>query len=305
MLVRDLFQKVLIEPAKEGASQLLIVSGYATASMVDRHLRCLDEVIDAELNIRLIYGMASVDGVSRTDDFMFRELESNSTFGCFYFAESYPVHSKVYVWLSDNEPYRAYVGSANYTQGGFLSEYDFREVMAEVDPHKALEYYNTILQDSLEIRHDDIYKRVRILNPVYQSAQEKVDYVDLSFLSRGIVPERSGLNWGQRPEAKRRPNEAYIPVPQTVAQSRFFPKRAVQFTVLTDDNFSFIGTVAQDNDKAIHSTEDNEIIGKYFRKRLEVESGERVVKEDLDRYGRTDVRFWKIDDETFYLDFSI
>lgn len=302
MFVRDLFQKVLIDPAKEGASQLLIVSGYATASMVDRHLRCLNKIPDTEFNIRLIYGMASVDGVSRTDDIMFRKLESDSPFGCFYYAESNPVHSKVYVWLANNDPYRAYVGSANYTQGGFLGKYDFREVMAEVDPRKALEYYNIILKGSLEISHDDIHERIRILNPVYQPTP---DCVKLSFLSRGIVPGRSGLNWGQRPEANRRPNEAYIPVPLKVARSDFFPKRAVQFTVLTDDDFSFIGTVAQDQDKAIHSTEDNEIIGRYFRKRLGVRSGERVVKEDLDRYGRTYVRFWKIDDETFYLDFSV
>ena len=303
MFIRDLFQKVLINPAEEGASQLLIVSGYATASMVDRHLRCLDEVLDTEFNIRLIYGMASVDGVSRTDDIMFRKLESNSPFGCFYYAESNPVHSKVYVWLANNEPYRAYVGSANYTQGGFLGKYDFREVMAEVDPREALEYYNIILKDSLEIGHDDISERIRILNPAYQSA---LDYVDLSFLSRaGIVPERSGLNWGQRPEENRRPNEAYIRVSVKVARSGFFPEHAVHFTVLTDDDFSFIGTIAQQQGKAIHSTENNEIIGEYFRKRLGVRSGERVTKEDLESYGRTDTRFWKIDDETFYLDFSV
>ena len=305
MFVRDLFQRVLIEPAEEGASRLLIVSGYATASMVDRHLRYLNKVIDTKFNIQLIYGMASVDGVSRTDDVMFRELESYFPFGCFYYAESYPVHSKVYVWLANNEPYRAYVGSANYTQGGFLSEYNLREVMAEVDPHKALEYYNIILKGSLKISHDDIYERIRILSPVNQPAQETVDYVDLSFLSRGIVPEKSGLNWGQRPKEKRRPNEAYIGVPAKVARSGFFPERAVHFTVLTDDGVSFIGTIAQDKDKAIHSTEDNEIIGEYFRNRLGVISGAKVVKEDLDRYGRTDVRFWKKDDETFYLDFSV
>ena len=305
MFYHDLFQRVLIKPAEDGASELLIVSGYATASMADRHLRRL-ETFNSKLSVKLIYGMAYVDGVSSTDDSMFRKLESEYLFSCFYYAEPYPVHSKVYVWLADKEPYKAYIGSANYTQGGFV-ETGYREVMAEVNPHRAFKYYNKILCGSLEISHDDVHDRISIPDPTNKSVQGSINSVELPLFSirDGIVPKRSGLNWGQRPEEGRNPNQSYIPVPAPIRGSGFFPPKAVRFTILTDDGVSFIGTVAQDDDKAIHSTEDNTIIGRYFRDRLGVDSGAMVNMEDLDRYGRRDVTFWKIDDETFYMDFSV
>lgn len=61
--------------------------------------------------------------------------------------------------------------------------------------------------------------------------------------------------------------------------------------------------VAQD--KAIHTTKSNSIFGKYFRERLNVPLGNFVVKQDLINYGRTDVKICKIDDETYFMDFSV
>jgi hypothetical protein len=45
-------------------------------------------------------------------------------------------------------------------------------------------------------------------------------------------------------------------------------------------------------------------LGEYFRHRLGLPSGALVTKEDLIRYGRTDVEFYKIDDETYYMNFE-
>ena len=42
---------------------------------------------------------------------------------------------------------------------------------------------------------------------------------------------------------------------------------------------------------------------KYFRKKLKVNSGDIVTKEDLFRYGKTYVDFYKINDETYLMDF--
>ncbi|WP_429825099.1 hypothetical protein [Brevibacillus laterosporus] len=46
------------------------------------------------------------------------------------------------------------------------------------------------------------------------------------------------------------------------------------------------------------------MLGKYFRKRLGVPFGTKVKTEHLRQYGRDSVAFYKINDETFYLDFS-
>lgn len=48
----------------------------------------------------------------------------------------------------------------------------------------------------------------------------------------------------------------------------------------------------------------NSELGEYFSYRLGLPSGAKVTKEDLERYGRTDVDFYKLDEETYYMDFS-
>ena len=68
---------------------------------------------------------------------------------------------------------------------------------------------------------------------------------------------------------------------------------------------SLVLRVEQQNDKAITTPENNSKLGEYFRYRLGLANGAFVTKEDLLRYGRTDVDFYKIDDEQYYMDFSV
>ena len=49
----------------------------------------------------------------------------------------------------------------------------------------------------------------------------------------------------------------------------------------------------------------NAQLGEYFRRRLKLNNGSYVHAKDLISYGRTDVTFYKIDDEQFYMDFSV
>jgi len=59
------------------------------------------------------------------------------------------------------------------------------------------------------------------------------------------------------------------------------------------------------NGEGIYSVRENFSLGEYFRNRLGLPSGAFVKKEYLLRYGRTDVDFYKIDDETYFMDFSV
>ena len=72
----------------------------------------------------------------------------------------------------------------------------------------------------------------------------------MSLLARGgETGRRSGLNWGQRDG--REPNQAYIPLPASVARSGFFPLNRRQFSVLTDDGIQLIQ--AEDAYYAFHA----------------------------------------------------
>lgn len=59
------------------------------------------------------------------------------------------------------------------------------------------------------------------------------------------------------------------------------------------------------NDKAITTPASNALLGEYFRNRLGLANGAYVTAADLRSYGRTDVTFIKIDEEHYYMDFSI
>jgi NgoFVII restriction endonuclease len=75
--------------------------------------------------------------------------------------------------------------------------------------------------------------------------------------------------------------------------------------VMTDDGKEFICVRAQENGKGLHTTLNNSLLGEYFRYRLELKSGAFIRKSDLLRYGRTNVDFYKVDEETYMMDFSV
>lgn len=325
MLSQDLFDEVLIQPAQNGANKLYVVSGYATAAMASRHLEILKDN-NHQVEIQLIIGMSPIDGLSQTNHRGFQELVQTSyrgVFSCSYLTEMPPVHSKIYSWFNDDKPICGFVGSANYTQTAFGKRQ--REVMADANPQEGFDYFQklisqTIYCDNIEaenivqIYNSRSYTRAKRETEAIQQQEATVtttepsviglSSVKLTFLDRqGKLPQISGLNWGQRPGRNR--NQAYIKLPAEIARTDFFPNRPTQFTVLTDDEKILTCSRAQDNGKAIHTPQNNSQMGEYFRYRLGVASGAPVVLEDLLRYGRTDVSFYKIDDETYFMDFSI
>lgn len=329
MLSKNLFDEVLVQPAQNGANKLYVVSGYATAAMAFRHLEALKES-NRQVEIELIVGMSPIDGLSQTNHKGFQELQTSNAgiFSCSYLTEMPPVHSKIYSWFRDDEPICGFVGSANYTQTAFGKKQ--REVMTDSDPIKGFEYFQelisqTIYCDNIEaenivqIYNSRSFTRVKREKEAIQQRETEtatmtaepslvgLPSVNITLLDRTgtSLPQRSGLNWGQRPEVGREPNQAYIKLPSSVYNSDFFPDRTIHFTVLTDDGRVLICTRAQDNGKAIHTPHNNSLIGEYFRNRLGLPNGAPVKLADLQRYGRTDISFYKIDDETYFMDFSV
>ena len=77
------------------------------------------------------------------------------------------------------------------------------------------------------------------------------------------------------------------------------------FTAITDDRRQLILRIEQQNNKAITTPARNCDLGEYFRNRLGLANGAYVDRAALDAYGRTDVMFVKLDEETYYMDFSV
>lgn len=316
VISENLFEKILLEPMHQKANKLCVVSGYATAAMVFRHMQHANEN-GLNINLKLLVGMCPSDGLSESNHQGFKKLvedDFHGSFECSYIFARPSVHSKVYVWSRDRDPICAFAGSANYTQNAFSNMQ--MEVMADCDAKSAHSYYESLINNSIYCTHNEaeellgIYKERRTKQQAKRPDQlpshlAGLENVRINLLTdKGVMPARSRLNWGQRPDVGRDPNQAYIAIPATVYKTNFFPKRKVHFTVLTDDNKTIICSRAQDQGKGIHTPHNNALLGEYFRNRLGLPSGKFLTREHLERYGRTDIVFYKIDDETYHMDFS-
>ncbi|MDY6896366.1 MAG: NgoFVII family restriction endonuclease, partial [Thermotogota bacterium] len=315
------FDEVLLNPGMQGCDELFIVAGYATSAMAFHHLEGLRKNnIDAR--VKLIVGMTPVSGLALSNHRGFQKIVDDDypeSFECSYLISSIAVHSKVYSWFKHSKPYKGFVGSANYTQRAFGKLQ--REAMGVIDARLGWEYFNNLIDDTIFCNHPEAEDYVSLYNyrkeisdltgwedpdivePI-SSKMDELESVKVSFLSNGELPQRSGLNWGQRPEEHREPNQAYIRLTSDIYNTDFFPERGQHFTVLTDDNKVLICTRAQDNGKAIHTPHNNSLIGEYFRNRLGIGFGNPVTIENLKKYGRTDLTFYKLDEETYFMDFS-
>lgn len=314
----EIFDQVLVSPLQNGANKIRIIAGYASANMVARHADYIKNTLKRKFATELIIGMGAADGIELANHKSLIQLQNSSdlSFRCDYIVNSPPVHSKVYLWMRDDEPYTCFSGSANFTQNAFSTS--MRETVAKIDPRSALNYFETLANESINCADDrienfiDFYESKRVIldfkkeNEQDSQLKERfTDKVTLSLLhsDKHEVPSRSGLNWGQRPGREK--NQAYINIPADIGRSGFFPDIGNTFTILTDDDKHLICVRAQANGKGLHTTLNNSLMGEYFRYRLGLKNGEFVTIEHLIRYGRTNVDIYKLDEETYYMDFSV
>ena len=311
MITHDLFDELLVKPVTElGGTELFLVSGYATANFVHHHLSHLRSCGYDNVIVNLIVGMvpAGLECSQHTNMLsVLRMEEIASACKCRYYLGQHPAHAKAYLWRDcRGTPIVAFCGSANYTQRGFGGEQV--ECMTKVPTRSVQTLYDLLLEQSVDCLDEVVKDEVNFVRSVTREHRTDVyDFkqaVTLSWLesNSGETHQKAGINWGQR--SGRNPNQAYIPIPSEVRSKRFFPTLGQTFTVIADDEFSFLAVVAQEQGKAIHSTLDNSIIGKYFRKRLGVSDGTFVTKEHFKKYGRTDVTFTKIDEDSYFMDFT-
>ncbi|MBW1940807.1 MAG: NgoFVII family restriction endonuclease, partial [Deltaproteobacteria bacterium] len=303
MFSDDLFDNILLSPAVKGADHLYVISGYATAAMAFHHINYVRSQ-GHSIKVDLVVGMCPNDGLSVSNHKGFKKLVEDDfagAFECSYVMTPPAVHSKVYIWTKKDQPIFGFAGSANYTQNAFRSKQ--REAMASCNANAAFDYFQQLIADTIYCTHNDAENFIQLFKDNYSKKKQQLfeqgefeettpahiiglPKITISLLTNdGTLPRRSGLNWGQRPDQNREPNQAYIRLPASVYHTNFFPENTIQFTVLTDDGKTIICTRAQQNGKAIHTPHNNSLIGEYFRNRLGLASGALVTEKDLATYG--------------------
>ena len=325
MITQDLYEQVLVQPAREHGDALNIVSGYASAAFAADHLQDMLTMPSRPV-VHLIVGMFPQIGFLRSNHLAFQQLSTTDYpigFECRYVVAPPPVHVKAYSWYRSGQPLRGFVGSANYSKKGFASQQC--EAVTLSNAQEVQNYFDNLWGAALDCREAEADRLVAEAVAAYQAKPPQADitgdtteaeisvlpHVRLTLLAENgdIHKGGGGLNWGQRPG--REPNQAYIPIPAAIGRSGLFPPLKQHFTLMTDDGKSLICVPAEPKQKggtvphAIHTPLNNSDMGLYFRYRLGVPSGAFVTKADLDNYGRTDVIIYKLDAETYYMDFSV
>lgn len=324
MFQSELFDKVLIDPAVNGANELYVVSGYASSSMVTRHFEILRSKKLENITLDLTVGMTSRDGVALSSLIGFQNLGrqlSGSTAKC-RFVTGAPVHSKVYVWCNEQGPVQAFTGSANYTQTGFgiSAGASQIETCVEVDPVVAFNFVIERSSETISCHDPDIRKYLDVIEDPELEVSEPshfvqtiTDFIESSesvFLPLVQVKKApgkvhnagAGLNWGHR--GKRNRDEAYLPIPSSARKIGFFPNKETHFQLLTDDGDSFSATVVQGGDKALVSTENNALLGRYFRRKLQLPPGTFIENDHLNNFGSNCVRISKVNEDTYFMSFT-
>ena len=341
LVSQSLFDYALMKPLSSSykLDRLCIVSGYATHAMAARHLIETTKT-GYNLNVDLIYGMAGTEGVRKTNHLGFlsliehNEFQYNGSFDCSYVKKPRSVHSKVYVWCKENRPVMAFAGSANYSESGFSCSSRI-ETLVECDPVSAYDFFietKKHTQSCKDVDRLDVYTKIsHNKSALRQQTSQSItiendknspfygnEKISLSLLTnKGDTGNGSRLNWGVRPDGRpreskgkngklsfRNPNQSYIGLPVQFQKCGFFPDVGQHFTVLTDDNKIFTCVRAQANGKGIETPQDNSEIGRYMRHRLGLGDGAYISVSDLEKYGRFDVVFYKLDNENYVMDFS-
>tara|TARA_R100000935_G_scaffold58806_1_gene98129 strand:- start:1064 stop:2002 length:939 start_codon:yes stop_codon:yes gene_type:complete len=232
-------------------------------------------------------------------------------------------HSKCYLWLNGNTPIKGLIGSANFSSNGLYN--DYRETLLEVDENQLY-----VMKGYIEI----ILNSARECNTVVVEEKEEVEVaynreiceMILYDPRTGQTHNGHGLNWGFA-NANVRPNDACIPI--RMEHIRKYPKL---FPPLQPDPESRKGTLKEvveyvwddgvvmqgrlegsqplpNSDlkfpKQLASFPHKDELGIYIRERLNIPLGQRILREDLIRYGRDTVSFSLIEEGVYYLDFSV
>jgi len=305
LLQPNIYENILNRPYAHGLRELNVITGFASSSFI---YHVMHEFLDLQLNV--IIGMARQNGISRWDHIEFiRIATTTKRLNVNYYIGKKPIHIKGVLW-ADKLTDLAFTGSSNFSWNGYR---DFTELMTKVSridlqavfpSDNLIECRNAeidsigIITDSLTTQQPKNLKEIALT--------KEVVHLPLFSEKQQRMHERSGLNWGQRPEYSREPNQAYIPVPKSIHDEHpdFFPPKDQEFTLLTDDGESFICVMAQDNRKAIETRYDNSILGKYFRQRLNIPLGIFVTLEHLEQYGRKSISVYKLSNEIYYIDFK-
>jgi hypothetical protein len=191
----------------------------------------------------------------------------------------------------------------NYSKSTLFKKFILPEDTVELNV-KILDDPFNILLELLNLQNVNINRNLGeagtnyIILPLYS--------LGLSKPENKVVGEKSGLNQWHAGGRKRDPGEVYIPVPALIHNNfpNFFPKRDVEFTLITPTNEKLKASICQDNSKALMTDPNKALADWLLRKLLKLKEGELLTYEKLKEIGTDCVIIKKLNNEKYEIDFG-
>ncbi len=302
--------------------ELIILSGYVGPETIGM----LGEV---DIKSTVIYGMYGADKIGRAlHDSICRVRSTLPKTNVLY--SKIPVHSKCYVWLKAGNVQTALVGSANFSLSGLMNPY--KEVLADASRDTFLplkDYITIVTNECIDCNDSSItFKKSKSIVTPPGSLIGRLPLTSSKL--RGEVPLKSGLNWGFSDIAHVTKGDAYIPIPAEFirANEGLIPPKQDHplldvvsgrrdrnndiIDLIWDDGTLMQGLLEQNSTidgivypKALSSSPSKSELGLYIRRRMGLPDDTIITKEDLLRYGRTDIGITKQGEGIYSLDFSV
>lgn len=320
MIIENLYENIIKAYFKEN-SRINILSGYGSGTFLQR---VIEEC--PPLKIDLYLGMTH-EGISKSSHDIFQNItRENEDINVHYQIEGSPNHMKIYSVFEDKALKKSFVGSANFTENGFVnnkeillkSDIDFKEVFeaqsinslicTDIDIEKYVNIYREPLTDYKEIEKPQ--ERITFastgdesFNPGFRKLISMRNKASVKYFKEFDIEvvksndenwEFTGINtalYGGVP---------HITLGNTLYLKKVFPKGA-EFTLVTEDDKEYKVRTSAKYRNALYFVDIN--IYEYFRDKLGLEEKRPISSQDLKAIESNQMKFIRLDELRYYTEF--
>ncbi|SFC00160.1 PLD-like domain [Alkalibacterium subtropicum] len=317
IILNDLYNSIIMNNSKSH-SKLRVITGYASPIFLRRVKRDFPE-----LAVELYIGMAR-EGISQKSHQQFLEIsDTYSNVNVYYQVKGVPTHRKLLEFYS-NVSRKVYVGSANFTENGFLRQNELminihynpsqlfleqNNVSLNCNHENITDYIKLIEDESLKEDNEYVVDNKETENIIKEelktginhkvSYSEKIDF-NASFEIEAVLDPHHNRHWETTGlNAWMNNRSPYIMQTPKLFFDTIFPV-GVRFKIITKE-FVFEAELQGDFNKELVITNGN--IYEYVREKINLKERRPISKDDLINYGNTKFRFTKINDYLFKMTF--
>lgn len=320
------------------ASGIDIAVGYISRDSLTEILYALKAYKNIH-SCNLIIGMHYFEQFTRlqySSALNLNQFLQSKNYGAVYLVKAFAYHGKMYSYTLNGTPISGIIGSDNLSSliPGGRRRYESSVLFEENTISQEIHQFITQLKDKASINISDAHiTNFKEENPLLDELEnvQKISESELEHIKRQKtnitfdIPIKttpcSNLNafFGKGRQSlngiikPRHWYEVELIVPAKISNSPDYPKAnssTKEFTVFTDDGWSFKCYVSGNNNKNFRSKDDLTILGKWIKGRLEnagaLEIGSPLTDETLKKYGRRTFEFTKLTgNNMWFIDFGV